>query len=400
LGTPVRTRSIFVILLESSSKEPTMKYTNVKIRSIKNGKKKSGWGIFLLILGLAGSAAFILFSKHDSAFSPISIASSVTAASVKETDGRTNILVLGMDKRADGSVITSDLTDTILVASIGRVDKDIVLISVPRDLWVQTAQGYHMKINSLYAYDKYQLNGNGIDTVLKSTEEVLGIPIHYYTTVNFQIFRDVVNILGGVEVNVDTAFTDYEYPVEGMEAASCGRSAEEVIKMTDEGKSYLAIWPCRYKTISFAAGPQKMDADTALAFARSRHGNNNEGTDFARAKRQQKIIMAVKDQMLSLKTLMNPEKLKGLYDAYSKNVETNIDLSTLQNFYLLSQQINFDKNVSIVLDERSEADQGGLLYSPQDPSSYGAGTQYILIPRAGDYSQMHAYVQKYLFGAK
>ena len=141
-----------------------------------------------------------------------------------------------------------------------------------------------------------------------------------------------------------------------------------------------------------------MDATTALEFSRSRHASGTEGTDFARAKRQQEVILAIKNKVLSMQTWSNPVKLKGLYDAYAQNVVTNMDLKTLESLYLVSQQINFDKAVSIVLDDSTEADKGGLLYNPVDTTLYGGA--WVLIPRTGDYSQIHAYMQKYIFGEK
>jgi anionic cell wall polymer biosynthesis LytR-Cps2A-Psr (LCP) family protein len=271
-------------------------------------------------------------------------------------------------------------------------------------LWFEDSKGYHMKINSVYAIDGVNNvtgeidRAKGIEELTKIVGNVLGIPIHYHAMVNFQLFEDTINLLGGIDVNVETAFSDYEYPVEGKEADNCGRSKEDIEKDIEDGKSYLQATPCRYLTATFAAGPQTMDGVKALQFSRSRHGTNNEGTDFARARRQQKVIMAVKDKALSLQTLINPQKLKDLYELYAKNIDTNIDLGTLQNFYLLSQQISFDKVESVVLDDRSEANDGGLLYAPEDRLLYGGA--YVLIPKTGDYSQIHAYVQKYLFGAK
>jgi anionic cell wall polymer biosynthesis LytR-Cps2A-Psr (LCP) family protein len=139
-----------------------------------------------------------------------------------------------------------------------------------------------------------------------------------------------------------------------------------------------------------------MDGDTALKYVRSRKGNNGEGTDFARSKRQQKVIMAIKDKALTLGTIMDVTKLKELYDLYRNNVDTNIDFGDVQGFYLLSQQIEFDSVRSIVLDDRSGANEGGLLYHPSDASLYGGA--YVLLPRIGDYSQIHAYVQRYIWG--
>jgi anionic cell wall polymer biosynthesis LytR-Cps2A-Psr (LCP) family protein len=141
-----------------------------------------------------------------------------------------------------------------------------------------------------------------------------------------------------------------------------------------------------------------MDGKTALKFVRSRHGDNGEDTDFARSKRQQKIIAAIKDKSFSFKTLLDINKIKGLYDAYVESVDTNVDFATIQTFYLLSKQIDLAKVVSIVLDDRSDANEGGLLYEPEDKTLYG--NQYVLVPQTGDYSQIHAFVQKYLFGSK
>ncbi len=141
-----------------------------------------------------------------------------------------------------------------------------------------------------------------------------------------------------------------------------------------------------------------MDGETALKYVRSRKGTNNEDTDFARSARQQKVIMALKDKVLSVETFINPQKLKDLYDAYAANVETNLTFADIQSFYLMSQQINFSNIASIVLDDRSAVEEGGLLYSPEDTSLYGGA--YVLLPQSGNYDQMHAYVQRFLFGEK
>jgi anionic cell wall polymer biosynthesis LytR-Cps2A-Psr (LCP) family protein len=268
------------------------------------------------------------------------------------------------------------------------------MISVPRDLWVQSNCGY-TKINAVYGGFIGSECG-GIEELKSVLEEVLGIPIHYYGLVTFDMFRQSIDTLEGIEVNVENAFTDYQYPIEGKENDTCGKSQEEVDRLLGEGEFF--IFPCRYETIEFDQGPQNMDGTLALKYARSRKGNNNEGTDFARSKRQQKVIMAIKDKALSVKTILNPVKLKELYDIYANNVDTDITFGTIQNFYDMSTQIDFDKVVSVVLDDRSTANEGGLLYSPEDTSNFGG--QYVLIPRTGDYSQIHAFVQRYLFGNK
>ncbi|HSX39769.1 MAG TPA: LCP family protein [Candidatus Saccharimonadales bacterium] len=325
--------------------------------------------LFISALMLVLLGAGIVFAKNAKAlFDPVSVVANFTAADLKETDGRTNILILGSDHR-DTLANTGVLTDTMMVASIGKTSNDVVLISLPRDLWVTSPQGNHTKVNAIYELE-------GADSVVKEVSDVLGIPIHYYALINFNIFEETINTLGGVDVNVETAFTDNQYPIEGKENAP----EEE-----------------RYQTIHFDAGIQKMDGPAALKFVRSRHGDNGEGTDFARARRQQKVIMAIKDKMTNLDVLLNPTKLKDLYQSYSKNVDTSLTFADIQAFYLLAKDLKIQSIKSVVLDDRSSAVDGGLLYAPTDTSLYGGA--YVLLPKTGDYGQMHAYVQKYLFGS-
>ena len=349
-----------------------MKYVDVyKTKEASKEPKKFGSKLYPAIaLGVLALlvVGFFVTKGH---VKPISIIANATIIDLKETDGRTNILLLGSDKRSFGEMSeNATLTDTILVASIGKFDKDVVLISIPRDLWVDLPSGGQEKINAVYAFE-------GVDGTKKVIEEVLGIPIHYHALVTFDLFRESIDALGGIDVEVANSFTDYQYPIEGKETAPENE---------------------RYEVITFQKGVQHMDGNTALKFARSRKGDNNEGTDFARAKRQQAVIAAIKQKAMSLPTLLNLQKINDLYSAYAKNVETNLSITDIGNFYLLSQQINIDKLISIVLDDRSSPDEGGLLYSPVDKTLYGG--RYVLIPQTGDYSQIHAYVQKYLFGNK
>ncbi len=326
--------------------------------------------IIALNIGKIGTAV-------ASILNPINIVTTATGASsakIKEDDGRTNILILGVDGRITGGMIGSQLTDTIMIISVSRSVGDAVMISVPRDLWVKSSTGGYYKINELYATYGGK-GGTGTQEVLSAVENALKIPIHYHVVVNFALFKNVIDTLGGVEVNVETAFTDSLYPIEGKEDA--------------EPES------ARYETISFAKGTNRMDGELALKYARSRHGDNDEGTDFARARRQQNLIKAVKDKALSPQTLLDISKIKSLYELYAKNLDTDLDLSSVQLFYELTKFNSFDNIRALVLDDRSEGENGGLLYNPTDLTLYGG--KYVLIPKAGDYSQIHAYIQKYLF---
>jgi LCP family protein required for cell wall assembly len=396
-----------------------MKYTDMLKQQniyVKNTSEenKGVARVFLLvgILIFIGVLFFFFKEPIKKAFNPIKIVggSSQSKLNLKQSDGRTNILILGSDKRDLGIESgRNTLTDTILVASIGNIDNDVVLISLPRDLWVtnyklKNGYMYSSKINEIYA-------NASIEELKIQMENILGIPIHYYATVTFQLFEEIIDTLEGVEINVERTFTDYEYPIEGKESDLCGKTEEETEDITkkilenggsytEDGKTinFLTAFPCRYETVSFDQGVQKMDGKTALKYARSRHGNNGEGSDFARSKRQQGVIMAIKNKALSVNTLLNPIKIKELYTQYVSNVETDIELQDLQSFYQLSQDLSFEDVKSIVVDTGDNADEGGLLYHPTDATLYKGA--WVLVPQAGDFSQIHAYVQKYLFGNK
>jgi len=308
-------------------------------------------------------------------FNPVKIASNLTKPDLKSTDGRINILILGIDKRTEGNVVTSVLTDTILVASIGITEKNLTLISLPRDLWVTSKLGISGKINSVYAqYDQSKKGMIGPEGTKEVASQVLGIPIHYNVTINFEVFKKIIDTLGGVDVEIENSFTDSEYPIEGKENAPLNE---------------------RYETVSFKKGTEHMNGERALKYVRSRHGNGLEGTDFARSKRQQQVILAIKDKLLTAQTLIDLPKLKELFNLYETEVESNISTDELVSFYSLYKNLDLKNFKRVVLDDRSSSEEGGLLVAPENSDQYGGA--YVLIPRSGDYSQIHAYVKKYLF---
>ena len=331
--------------------------------------------IFIVLILPIIALGYIFGFSNLSLFNPVKIANNISKPDLKTTDGRVNVLILGIDKRQSGNAVTSVLTDSILVASIGINEKNVTLISLPRDLWVESKLGIKGKINSVYnQYDSNTKKVLGPEGLKDVVEEVLDIPIHYNVTINFEVFKKIIDTLGGIEVEIDNTFTDSEYPIEGKENAPMNE---------------------RYETITFTKGKEKMNGERALKYVRSRHGAGDEGTDFARSKRQQKVILAIKDKMMLASTLIDLPKLKELFDIYQKDVETNISNDDLSKFYSLYRAIDFKNFKRIVLDDRSDAEAGGILYSPEDTTAYGGA--YVLIPRSGDFSQIHAYVKKYLF---
>ncbi|HPI67434.1 MAG TPA: LCP family protein [bacterium] len=265
-----------------------------------------------------------------------------------ELNDRINFLLLGQGGVGHEGPY---LTDTIMIGSFKPSTNDVALISIPRDFYLMMPDNGWNKINAANAFGESKNKNNGAAYTAKILEEVFEIPIHYYIRIDFQAFKQIIDDLGGVEVCVDKSFVDPSYP-------------------TDDFKT---------QEIIFNAGCQKMDGEMALKFARSRHGNNGEGSDFARAARQQKIIVAVKNKAFSLSTIVSPTKISALYKALKNNIQTNIETSEILQWYEVAKKINNEQIKKIVLDNSAK----GLLKA--DISDAGA---YVLLPRTGNYNEL------------
>lgn len=267
-----------------------------------------------------------------------------------------NILILG--KGGIGHE-APDLTDTIILASVSS--EKINLISLPRDIWVPEIRA---KLNSAYYWGRQKNEGFGI--VDDSVTKVTGIGVNYNLVADFSIFKGLVDSLGGIEVGVKTSFTDEKYPIAGKENDAC--------------------LPCRYETLHFAAGKQLMDGETALKFVRSRNAEGDEGTDIAREARQQIVISAIKDKVLSPEVFLNPLKVKSLWGEILGSVETDIDQRALA---ILARKVLRARG-SISSDVIPEE----LLVQPSVSKRYD--NQYVFIPKSGDWNQTQEWIASIL----
>ncbi len=329
--------------------------------------------IFLIVGGF-----FILRPSFgfSALLTPVSVFSKIVHPQrVSSTDGRTNILLVavdsreGIDPRCEGAVDGGGpgLTDTIILASLGMKEKDVILISLPRDLWVETGY-YPGKVNGAYSY-----GGGGVegaDFLSRVVGGITGVPVHYYAVIDFRGFVKAVDVLGGIEVDVERSFDDYKYPIPGQECAP-----EEKDK---------------WEHIHFDAGVQTMDGDRALKFVRSRHSQGPEGSDFARSRRQQKVLLAVKRKFFSLSTFSNWEKVRNLYATFEDYVLTNFNFWELEQLFRWAQDMENMEIKMEVLDG-----QQGLLHAVQEEGRYH--NAWVLVPRAGDYSDVRDYVGNLLF---
>jgi len=235
---------------------------------------------------------------------------------------RVNILVLGTDRRTGEE--GPSRTDTMIVLTVDPQSKTAGMLSIPRDLWVSIPGYSENRINTAHflgELDNYP--GGGPALAKKTVQYALGIPIHYYIRVNFEGFERLVDTIGGITIDVKDGIHDDRYP--------------------DANYGYM--------TVEIPAGVQHMDGKTALQYARARHG----GSDFARARRQQDVIKAVRDKVLSLDIPVTriPEMLRIVGDA----IQTDLNLSEMYALAKLGRGIAAESINSAVIDESMTSPQ-------------------------------------------
>jgi anionic cell wall polymer biosynthesis LytR-Cps2A-Psr (LCP) family protein len=135
-----------------------------------------------------------------------------------------------------------------------------------------------------------------------------------------------------------------------------------------------------------------LDGKTALKYVRSRHSEGNTGSDFARAARQQQVIEAVSKKALSWEILLNPVKMKEIFDSFVAGVETDLGFWEAERFYNIGKDFNF-KNISTIV-----LDTNNLLTHPAP--SEATGFQWVLLPRSGDFSEITLFIQKMFYGVE
>jgi len=276
-----------------------------------------------------------------------------------EEADRINILLLGIGGDThDGPY----LSDTNIIVSFKPSTKQVALISVPRDLLAPIPGYGWLKINHADAYGEVANPGRGGELAQKVFSEVFGIPIQYYVRVDFSGFKQIIDDLGGITIEVENKLDDYEYPVKGKETAT-----------TTE----------RYEHLHIDAGQQWMDGDLALKYVRSRHALGAEGSDFARSKRQQKVLMAVKEKGLAFTTLINPYKISRVMDTLSQHLATNLEAWEIIRFFNLGRDVGESDIVRQVFDDSA---QGYLVPAITE------GGAFVLKPRSGDYAQLREIV--------
>ncbi|MBI3366768.1 LCP family protein [Candidatus Roizmanbacteria bacterium] len=324
-----------------------------------------------------------------------------------------NILLFGY---GGGKHEGAYLTDTIMLFHVDLRLKKAVLFSIPRDLWVKlpTKSGadFHMKINALYQLELGEIGDvstmypdlnqsqfgsrNDAEFTKYILSQSLGVPIDYYGTVDFEGFKKAIDVLGGVDVNILNSFEDPEYPVDGKEKELCDKQTEELFKKVEtflkpgfnpnererifkeDPKTQEFIknatdspelaFPCRYEKLEFKKGLTHMNGEIALKYVRSRH-SMQDGSDFGRSARQQQLMKAVKDRVLSIGFV---PKIIPLLDELGNHVKTDFGLDEIKKFVGLANTIKDYQFITFVI-----SDQNLLKYS------WSNNGQSILVPKEG-----------------
>jgi LCP family protein required for cell wall assembly len=294
--------------------------------------------LLLLLLSVVAYAGYVALSVANISTEPLELSGLAT-----DTNGRTNILVLGV---GDPGHAGQNLSDTIMVISVDGHTHRIAQISVPRDLRVDIPGYGAGKINQANA-------DGGIDLAEQTVSNTLGIPINYYMITNFSGLKQMVDAVGGLDINVKDRLYDPEYPCADNENLSCG--------------------------IDIHPGPQHMDGAKVLEYVRCRKGTC--GNDFGRAARQQEVLGLLRQKITKLDVVLNPAKTKPVVEAFRMGVKTNMGAVQLAEFAHDWQLGQKNEPESFVL----STGDGGML---QD--AYGSSD---LLPVGGDFSAIQEKVR-------
>jgi len=222
------------------------------------------------------------------------------------------------------------LADLIQIAHIDFEKQVLSFISVPRDLELRLDNDTYRKINNVFSSQmsgtEPMINAGQVTKELLSS--VSNLNIKYFIAVDFVGFQRLIGReLGSIEVEVAENFEDQWYPVEGKQLEPCGYSNEEIAQLTAtlSGFELEKQFACRYETIYFPAGSQKMEGDDALKYVRSRHSSS----DFDRSRRQVEVLTGVRNKLFDLEALNN---IPRFFKQVNQHVYTDLDLEILEYF--------------------------------------------------------------------
>ncbi len=257
---------------------------------------------------------------------------------------RLNILLLGMrgeDDMKNGGL----LTDTIMILSLKPQTGQAALISVPRDIYLEyPVYGFKRKINEAYEMGELKkYPGGGLAYAKKTIGEMAGIKIHYAVNMDFAAFQKIIDAMEGVTIYLEKPF-------------------DEPIPFA-EGK------------ISLPAGKNTINGAKALLYSRARFSSS----DFERAHRQQKILLAIKEKALTSGILLNPFKINTIMDILKTHIKTDMELWEIEKLTELSGNFNETKIINKVFSIGPEEEL---------TEGYIDNRMYVLLPKDGNFEKI------------
>ncbi len=295
-----------------------------------------------------------------------------------DSNGRSNFLVLGTSEDDPGHG-GADLTDSMMVVSIDQKNKNVLMFSVPRDLYVEYGEacvaGYAGKINGYFSCSQDGTTKEAEQIRLKKTQklvgDIFGLDIQYGVHVNHTVIKEAVDAVGGIDVDVQGS-----------------NGAPGILDRNFD-------WRCRYQCylVKYDNGVHHLDGKHALYLSMARgdiaptYGLAN--SNFDREKNQQKILVALKNKAMSTGTLTNIGTVTALMDSFGNNLRTNIQTGEVRTIMdvLSKVKTNDMRTVSLF----GENGDGVVTSGP-----YGGAS--VVMPSAGifDYSEIQTFIKKNL----
>jgi LCP family protein required for cell wall assembly len=291
----------------------------------------------LLLSGWLGFLVYRSAAQITGSANPIKLVSSFTPSTLKMTNGRINILLAGYSAD-DAGHSGAQLTDSIMILSINPADKSAVMISVPRDLYVNIAGFGYAKINEAY-YD------GGMNLLEQTVSDDFGVNIGYYALIDYTAVKSAVDAVGGVTVTINSSDPRGLYDPN--------------------------------TNLRLSNGSVTLDGQTALNLVRSRgdgYGSYGfENYDFSRTANQQLVLLALKSAAVS--AVKNPIAAGKLVSALGNNIKTDMTIGELETLYLKTKNLDTSHVKSVTL---NSADGTNYLSSYTSPTG-----QSTLIPASG-----------------
>jgi len=232
---------------------------------------------------------------------------------------RITILLIGLDFRDYLANEGAPRSDTMILLTIDPLTKTAGMLSIPRDLWVNIPGFGYSRINTAYSSGEgSKLPGGGPELARKTVEQLIGVPVQYYAQIDFNTFVEFIDLIGGVDI-----YSDEELRLDPV----------------GSGKDKIKITCC---------GMRHLKGEATLAYARFR--KDKEG-DVGRSKRQQKVILAIRDKVLSPENFpVLLGKANQFYNEFSAGIKTNMPFDTALQLGVLARDIPLESIKSEVID--------------------------------------------------